>query len=157
MQPSILKKLIETVGHIPNPETRPKRCRAIVFNLEGTKILGIGRIRPGRDPYVVYPGGGLEEYDSSAKDGVWRELGEELGLTQEQVQLTDSVIDLDGEFFYLGYAPVDIDGLTIGVPEAESNESSGQYLPGWYTIPDLIDFNTLPVEVSQILVDANEQ
>ncbi len=149
--PEPLLRLQEKYAFMPSPITeRPKRCRAIIYNQTGDKVLGINRVRPGRDPYVVYPGGGLEESDQKAVDGIWRELQEELGISRDDIILTGSVIELEGEFFYLGYERHKIVNLTIGGPEAERDTAvSGSYEPAWHNTTSLIVDNMFPSEISE--------
>ncbi|MGC4193048.1 MAG: NUDIX domain-containing protein [Thermomicrobiales bacterium] len=52
--------------------------RALLRDGEGRLVL-IRRVRPGRDPYWVAPGGGVETDDPSLEDALRRELREELG------------------------------------------------------------------------------
>ncbi len=149
--PATLLRLQEKYAFIPDATTtRPDRCRAIIYSQDGNKVLGIDRVRPGRDPYVVYPGGGLEESDISAIDGIWRELNEELGLGKDNVVLTGSVIEHEGEFFYLGYARHELIDLTIGGPEAERDVAvSGSYNPAWHNASSLVADNMFPSEISE--------
>lgn len=133
----------------PDADERPSRCRAIIFNPEGTKVLGIARHKPGREPYVVYPGGGLEDIDATAVATVWRELYEELHLTETQLSLTGDVLEQGEEFFYLGVADAEFEGLTIGGPEAESDEAIlGTYTPGWFDADRLDQVRMFPEEIS---------
>lgn len=139
---------------VPEATRRPARCRAIIFDQTGEHILGIGRSKPGKDPYVVYPGGGLEDSDATPVDGIWRELDEELSLTPTDVYLSESVIEFDDQYFYVGYALRELDSLEIGGPESQrSVDESGIYAPGWYPVGELAAQRTFPEEVST-LVDA---
>lgn len=52
--------------------------RALLRDEDGCLVL-IRRERPGRAPYWVTPGGGVEEEDASLEDALRRELREELG------------------------------------------------------------------------------
>lgn len=52
--------------------------RALLRDEDGCLVL-IRRERPGRAPYWVTPGGGVEEDDASLEDALRRELREELG------------------------------------------------------------------------------
>ncbi|MGC4108572.1 MAG: NUDIX domain-containing protein [Thermomicrobiales bacterium] len=52
--------------------------RALLRDADGCLVL-IRRERPGRAPYWVTPGGGLESDDASLEDALRRELREELG------------------------------------------------------------------------------
>lgn len=153
VQPPIIDALIdEGLAVLPAPSERPERCRVVIFDHDGSNVLGIGRNRPEREPYVVFPGGGLEPTDATPLDGVRRELKEELGLTEHDVALTDRAIPHGNEHFYLGYAPEPLAGLKIGGPEAERDASiSGTYHPGWYAVNKLVELNAVPKEISEML------
>jgi 8-oxo-dGTP pyrophosphatase MutT (NUDIX family) len=56
--------------------------RALLRNEDGHLVL-IRRVRTGRDPYWVTPGGGVETDDASLEDALRRELHEELGAEVE--------------------------------------------------------------------------
>lgn len=149
--PSSLLRMQETYGFTPTPVTpRPERCRAIIYNQNGDEVMVIKRIRPDRDPYAVFPGGGLEETDNRAIDGIWRELDEELGLTAEDILLTGSVVEMENEFFYLGYTQRSIPKLSIGGPEAKRDpKKSGSYEPVWQSVGSLVASNVFPLEISE--------
>ncbi|MBB2745210.1 UNVERIFIED_ORG: 8-oxo-dGTP pyrophosphatase MutT (NUDIX family) [Microbispora rosea subsp. rosea] len=53
--------------------------RAILF--DGDDVVLFRRVRPGREPYWVTPGGGVEPADASPEAALRRELDEELGAT----------------------------------------------------------------------------
>ncbi|MEU6432580.1 NUDIX domain-containing protein [Microbispora sp. NPDC046973] len=53
--------------------------RAILF--DGDDIVLFRRVRPGREPYWVTPGGGVEPTDATPEAALRRELDEELGAT----------------------------------------------------------------------------
>jgi len=155
--PELVTRL-EASGYEPDPEERPRRCRAIIFNPDGTKVLGIVRQRPGREAYAVYPGGGIEDEDVSALDAIRRELSEELGLASKDVALRRSVLRFEDEvggdqFYYLGVASEEFAGLAIQGPEAGRDPSvSGTYDPQWIPVEDLIDANFQPEEVAQMIL-----
>lgn len=60
-------------------------ARALLIDEEGRLVL-IRRNVPGRAPYWVTPGGGVEPTDASVEDGLHRELMEELGATAKIVR-----------------------------------------------------------------------
>ena len=57
-----------------------RRVRAILLT-QNNKLLFIKRVKPGKSPYWVAPGGGVEDHDVSLLDALKRELSEELGAT----------------------------------------------------------------------------
>lgn len=151
--PEILKRLTDSL----RPWTdynRPTRCRAVIFDPSGSSILGIQRIRPNRDPYVVYPGGGLEIDDLNPVNGIWRELDEELGLGKDTITLSEKVIINDDEMFFVGYTKTDqLGDISIGGPEAERDVSvSGTYSPGWFLIDSLSQSRAFPEEITELIV-----
>lgn len=144
-----LERLASQYGFVPSPEARPSRCRAIIFNPEGTKILVIERHKTDRI-YNVFIGGGMEDVDASAEDCVRRELREEVGLKGDDVAFDDRVLEHEGEFFFLGVAREEFAGLRIGGPEADRDMSvSGTYTPAWHDTTTLVTKNTFPIEISE--------
>lgn len=72
-----------------------RSARAIL--LDGDDLLLIKRTRPGRAPYWVTVGGGIEDDDPSIEDALRREVYEELGGTIGRAELVHLVTDeLDG-------------------------------------------------------------
>jgi 8-oxo-dGTP pyrophosphatase MutT (NUDIX family) len=66
--------------------TTTHRVRAILTKDFGELML-IKRQRADGEPYWVFPGGGVEENDSSPESALLRELFEELGATAEILSL----------------------------------------------------------------------
>lgn len=66
--------------------TTTHRVRAILTRDFGSFML-IKRGRPGGEPYWVFPGGGVEETDSTPEAALHRELFEELGAKAEIISL----------------------------------------------------------------------
>jgi ADP-ribose pyrophosphatase YjhB (NUDIX family) len=54
-----------------------RTARAIL--VDGGDLILIKRTKPGRDPYWITPGGGVEPEDASVVDALHREVDEELG------------------------------------------------------------------------------
>lgn len=78
------------VDETPATSTTPpvvvrRTARAILLD-DGGRIVLIKRTVPGRAPYWVTPGGGVEPEDASVEDGLHRELLEELGATAKIVR-----------------------------------------------------------------------
>jgi len=78
------------VDEIPATSTTPpvvvrRSARAILLDDDG-RLVVIRRTVPGRDPYWVTPGGGVEPEDASVEEGLHRELFEELGATAKLVR-----------------------------------------------------------------------
>lgn len=146
---------LKQLGRTVEAGERPKRCRTIVFNPAGDKVLGIERNRPNRDIYTVYPGGGLEEADKTAKHGAYRELKEELDLGQWQVALTDYVLEHEDELFFIGVARKEFGSLRIHGPESERDRSeSGTYTPKWIPVQELRSADMFPEEITEKVISA---
>ncbi|UNO40914.1 NUDIX hydrolase [Streptomyces sp. MST-110588] len=60
-----------------------RTARAIL--LDGEDLILIKRTKPGRAPYWITPGGGVESGDASVVDALHRELDEELGAKARDV------------------------------------------------------------------------
>lgn len=79
------------------------RVRALLITQDGD-LLAIRRIRPGREPYWVLPGGGVEDGED-LETALARELREELAATAD---IHGLVYILDGpqnrQYFYLASA-----------------------------------------------------
>ncbi|WP_242504361.1 NUDIX hydrolase [Promicromonospora panici] len=82
-QAPIVDEIVETATTPPVVVRRASR--AILLDDDGRLVL-IKRTVPGRAPYWVTPGGGIEPEDGSVEDGLHRELSEELGGTAKIVR-----------------------------------------------------------------------
>ncbi|WP_332757693.1 NUDIX hydrolase [Streptomyces sp. MT206] len=68
-----------------------RNARAIL--LDGDKLVLIKRTKPGRDPYWVTVGGGVEAEDASIEDALHREAFEELGGKLSKAELVHLITD----------------------------------------------------------------
>ncbi|MFI7094872.1 NUDIX hydrolase [Streptomyces lydicus] len=68
-----------------------RNARAIL--LDGDELVLIKRIKPGKDPYWVSVGGGVEDEDPTIEDALHREVFEELGGTLERAELVHLITD----------------------------------------------------------------
>jgi 8-oxo-dGTP pyrophosphatase MutT (NUDIX family) len=73
------------------PEIVKRNARAVL--LDGDELVLIKRAKPGRDPYWVTVGGGVEEDDDSIEAALHREIFEELGGTLERAELIHLITD----------------------------------------------------------------
>jgi ADP-ribose pyrophosphatase YjhB (NUDIX family) len=73
------------------PEIVKRNARAIL--LDGDELVLMKRTKPGRDPYWVTVGGGVEEEDDSIEAALHREIFEELGGTLEKAELVHLITD----------------------------------------------------------------
>src|SRR5437879_11051922 len=69
-----------------------KRSARVIL-LDGEDLVLIKRSKPGRDPYWVTVGGGVEEDDASIEGALHREVFEELGGTLERAELVHLITD----------------------------------------------------------------
>ncbi|MCX5303019.1 NUDIX hydrolase [Streptomyces sp. NBC_00160] len=70
------------------------RCSARAILLDGDELVLIKRTRPGRDPYWVAVGGGVEASDPSIEDALHREVFEELGGKLSRAELVHLITDV---------------------------------------------------------------
>ncbi|MFB6612950.1 NUDIX domain-containing protein [Streptomyces sp. NPDC056367] len=68
-----------------------RNARAIL--LDGDELVLIKRTKPGRDPYWVTVGGGVEAEDASIEDALHREVFEELGGKLGKAELVHLITD----------------------------------------------------------------
>lgn len=126
--------------------------RAII--IQNNNILLIHRVKNNKE-YWVFPGGGLEETDSSQEEGLKRECIEELGVDVQvgkfikQRMYDENQVDL----FY----ECNIVGGVVGTgkgPEYDRDVSiSGVYKVEWIQIKDLSRMNVFPVEIRDLVIE----
>lgn len=123
--------------------------------IEDSNVLLIYRERDG-EKYYVFPGGGIEEYESK-EDCIKRECKEELGI---EVEIKKYVYEVKGPDFVQHFFLVRrIDGkIGTGNPEEyDVNRQGGIQIPMFVSIDKLKDLNVIsPPIVSQFLNDYNE-
>jgi ADP-ribose pyrophosphatase YjhB (NUDIX family) len=69
-----------------------KRSARVIL-LDGDELVLIKRTKPGREPYWVTVGGGVEADDESIEAALQREVFEELGGTVERAELVYLITD----------------------------------------------------------------
>lgn len=74
------------------PDIVKRNARAIL--LDGDELVLIKRTKPGRDPYWVTVGGGVEEEDDSIEAALHREVFEELGGSLDRAELVHLITDV---------------------------------------------------------------
>jgi 8-oxo-dGTP pyrophosphatase MutT (NUDIX family) len=137
----------------------PERCRVILVDQSVTKIVGILRQKPKKEPYVVLPGGGVETTDGNPLVAIRRELMEELSLDEFQYDVAEKGIFVEDQygrqFYFLAEMREMVDVFTLGGPEAKRNiEISGTYLPQWFLLSDIEKVNLVPTNIKMILLKA---
>jgi ADP-ribose pyrophosphatase YjhB (NUDIX family) len=152
-------KNLASLGRKPEAGERPARARAIIINPDGTKFVGILRQRVGSEPYIVFPGGGLEDSDLSVVEGVEREVTEELtDIHPGDVSYVESILEFDNQFYLIGMVESEDIDFVIGGPEKDRDPAQhGTYQPGWYPISEVPRLNVVPQEVSLKLTQTYEQ
>jgi ADP-ribose pyrophosphatase YjhB (NUDIX family) len=69
-----------------------KRSARVIL-LDGDELVLIKRTKPGREPYWVTVGGGVEADDETIEASLHREVFEELGGTVERAELVHLITD----------------------------------------------------------------
>ncbi|MDQ0834349.1 ADP-ribose pyrophosphatase YjhB (NUDIX family) [Streptomyces sp. B4I13] len=69
-----------------------KRSARVIL-LDGDELVLIKRTKPGREPYWVTVGGGVEADDETIEAALHREVFEELGGTVERAELVHLITD----------------------------------------------------------------
>ena len=130
-----------------------QRTRAAAIILEGDRVALIRRDRNRRGiPYFLFPGGGVEEGETT-EQAVVREVLEETGLEVEVDRLVAMVSRLGNpQFHYL----VRIHGGTFGAgtgPEVtgRTDPSRGTYEPVWLPVNDLLVKPVFPKSVCEVI------
>jgi 8-oxo-dGTP pyrophosphatase MutT (NUDIX family) len=125
-----------THGSDPALTPPPERARMLVLAPDDSALLAILRTRPGRDPYAVLPGGGLEPEDLVPLAGALRELEEETGLLEHDIDLLTSSVFVEREqWIHLARArrrPA----LHLSGPETQRSPARGTYEPIWLSAAD---------------------
>ncbi|MEY9846113.1 ADP-ribose pyrophosphatase YjhB (NUDIX family) [Streptacidiphilus sp. BW17] len=137
------------------PEIIKRSARAIL--LDGDHLVLIKRTRPGRDPYWVTVGGGVEEADASIEDALHREVYEELGGTIDGPQLVYLITDhlADGisvqHIFAARLASIDLDARTG--TEFHRPERGGYEVVRVPFAPDAVRaVNLMPPQLAEYLI-----
>lgn len=130
-----------------------ERVRALLITPDN-ELLTIMRVRPGRDPYLVLPGGGVEPGEDH-ETALARELREELAATAEIGRLVH-VYDYRGQrqFIYLARASTwSAEALDRALPEfADSDRGEYHLLPVPLTIRAISRIGLEPESLRQILL-----
>jgi 8-oxo-dGTP pyrophosphatase MutT (NUDIX family) len=121
-----------------------------------SRLMLIRRVRPGQEPYWVFPGGGVEAADKTAEGAMAREVAEELGGVIEDLKLVyilHRVLEggeTQDELYFLCRL-IKWDGKQTGPEFAESGR--GEYVLDMIPVKgkELTALNIKPVEVKEFL------
>lgn len=144
------------------PDIVKRNARAIL--LDGDDLVLIKRTKPGRDPYWVTVGGGVEEEDDSIEAALHREVFEELGGTLERAELVHLITDeLEGGIGIQHIFAARLAGMDLSVRTGTefSKPERGDYeivrMP--FTADSIHGLNLMPPELAEFAasnVDAIE-
>ena len=133
------------------------RVRALI--VQEAKILLIHRIKGGQE-YWVFPGGGLEEGDSTPQQGLVRECLEELGVTvkvgtQFAERPSGSGAESQVERFYICSIVAGEVGPAKGPESGRDPRVYGTYQNEWVPLTELAVKNVQPNEIRDKVVSAS--
>ncbi|MBV6699366.1 NUDIX domain-containing protein [Kitasatospora aureofaciens] len=132
-----------------------QRVRAILVTPNDGLLL-IKRVRPGRDPYWVFPGGHVESDDSSLEAALDREIHEEIAGKAKILSLVHVLEDDEQQqqmFYLCEIAHWSFDDRTGDeFTEADRGEYALEEIP--LTSEALSTLNLMPPETAGILRDA---
>jgi ADP-ribose pyrophosphatase YjhB (NUDIX family) len=138
------------------PEIVKRNARAVL--LDGDELVLIKRTKPGRDPYWVTVGGGVEEDDDNIEAALHREIFEELGGRLERAELIHLITDrLEGgigvqHIFAARLAGMDLSvrtGTELSKPERGSYDNVRVPL----TAEDVSELDLMPPELAEFVAD----
>jgi len=133
------------------------RIRADTVLIEDGRVALIERPRAGRH-YYVFPGGGVDEGETSEQAAV-REMEEETGLrVTVQRKLAEIYFGLSKQVYYL----VDLLDSTFGTGTGEeftdanpNDPTEGVYIPVWMPLAELSEHeNVYPIDIAQLVVES---
>lgn len=140
-----------------NPGAAERRVRGILLT-RSDGVLLIKRIRPGLEPYWVFPGGGVEQTDPTLEDALAREIREELGGDPVVLKLVHVLerrkgAGVERESYFVGEIHAWNPSLRSG-PEFLRSDS-GQYIYDEVPLrPDVLaTLNIKPDEMKEWLVE----
>lgn len=133
------------------------RVRAVLITPASTTLL-MKRIRPGRDPYWVLVGGGVEATDPHHEAALLREIREEIAGKADIVRLFHQMTNGSGETEYVYLARIqEWNFADRSGPEFQRDDRGEYILDELPLTPEAIaDVNLLPEEISAILREALE-
>lgn len=133
------------------PDIVKRSARAIL--LDGDELVLIKRTKPGRDPYWVSVGGGVEEEDDSIEAALHREVFEELGGTLDRAELVHLITDeLEGgigvqHIFAARLAGMDVSART-GSEFSKPERGGYEIVRVPFTADSIRDLKLMPPELA---------
>jgi 8-oxo-dGTP pyrophosphatase MutT (NUDIX family) len=127
-----------------------ERVRAVI--IEDNKVLLMHRVKTDQE-YWVFPGGGVEEYDSSHQSALIRECKEELGADVEVRELfAEETFDsagnsIDKQSFYICKIVGGEIGTGTGPEFSRDPQVSGTYKVEWVPLLKIKDVTVYPESV----------
>ncbi|MGW6202073.1 NUDIX hydrolase [Streptomyces sp. NPDC055089] len=131
------------------------RVRAILITPENTTLL-MKRVRPGRTPYWVVVGGGVEDTDASHEAALLREIREEIAGEAEIVRRFHQLKNPAGETEHFYLARITTWNFADRSGPEFQRDDRGEYLLDEIplTPESLAAVNLLPEEISVVLREA---
>ncbi|MFD0369714.1 NUDIX domain-containing protein [Streptomyces sp. NPDC127114] len=132
-----------------------QRVRAILITPSNTTLL-MKRVRPGRSPYWVVVGGGVEDTDASHEAALLREIREEVAGEAEIVRLFHRLTNAAGETEHFYLARITSWNFNDRSGPEFQGDDRGQYLLEEIPLtPEaLAELNLLPEEISVAVREA---
>ncbi|NUP19907.1 MAG: NUDIX domain-containing protein [Streptomyces sp.] len=132
-----------------------QRVRAILITPHDTTLL-MKRIRPGRDPYWVIVGGGVEDSDATRENALLREVREEIAGEAEIVRLLHRSTNASGETEYFYVARVTTWTFADRTGPEFQRDDRGEYVLDEIPLTSeaIAGVNLLPEEISAVLREA---
>jgi ADP-ribose pyrophosphatase YjhB (NUDIX family) len=136
------------------PEIVKRNARAVL--LDGDELVLIKRTKPGRDPYWVTVGGGVEEEDDSIEGALHREIFEELGGTLEKAELIHLITDrLEGgigvqHIFAARLAGMDL-SVRTGTEFSKPERGSYDIVRVPFTAEAVSELDLMPPELAEFI------
>lgn len=107
------------------------------------------RKNEGRE-YWVFPGGGVEENESS-EQAIKREVLEETSLKVKECDYSFDYIDENKVTHPVFVCKVESGKLKLGGPEAEKHSEEDWYHPEWIKLNEAVELNIYPDEGKRVL------
>lgn len=136
------------------PDIVKRNARAIL--LDGNELVLIKRTKPGREPYWVTVGGGVEEDDATIEAALRREVFEELGGKLERAELVHLITDeLEGglgvqHLFAARLESMDLSART-GAEFADPERGGYEVIRVPFTAETVRELNLMPPELAEFI------